>query len=463
VIITPLTGISVSMDTILLSHTRTITQGANHETSDYQLLILAPAHFADELEPLVVHKENMGIPTNLVTLEEIYQEMKQGRDKAEQIKYFIKTAIEEQSIQNVLLVGGKKGQLPVWYLPVRYVHMDNNWEPHYISDLYYADIYDQHGGFSSWDADGDGVYGEWRRGDYPEDPDINLNPDIAVGRLPCRNQLEVKIMVDKIIDYELNTFGQAWFTKMVVIAGDTYPEHHNPNWTGYEGELYGDEALNYMDDFTPIQLYTSDKTFTGPSDVITTVNQGCGFLYFVGHGNPMTWGNHPPDDDDFITGLSVYHMPQLKNKGEYPVCVVSGCHNCQFDVSIFNFFDKIKRYWGEFTPECWGWWITRNLGGGSIATIGCTALGHTKEDKDSFQGGINELEVEFFRQYGENNIETLGDVWLAALTWYLDTYPADWDTQAVSDSWVDVQVVQTWILFGDPTLRIGGYPENPSP
>ena len=105
--------------------------------------------------------------------------------------------------------------------------------------------------------------------------------------------------------------------------------------------------------------------------------------------------------------------------------------------------------------------MTRKIGGGAIATIGCTALGHTKEDKDiSFKGGINELEVQFFKQYGQNNIEMLGDTWNAAISWYIDTYPVYWEESEVDyllkESWVDAQVVQSWSLFGDPSLKIGG-------
>jgi len=91
------------------------------------------------------------------------------------------------------------------------------------------------------------------------------------------------------------------------------------------------------------------------------------------------------------------------------------------------------------------------------------ALGFTKEDKDSFTGGINELEVEFFKQYGQNHVEVLGDTWKAALEWYIDTYhvtESDWNTATVEDdAWVDVQIPQTWVLLGDPSLKIGGYPE----
>jgi len=432
--------------------------------SGFKFLIISPKKFVDELMPLVCHKYEVGVPTRLVTLSEIYDQMYwHGRDKAEKIKYFIKTAMEEWDIEYVLLVGGMKGQFPRWHVPVRYVNIDCDWEHRVLSDLYYADIYDSEGNFSSWDSDGDGIYGEWYYQETPEDKYIDLYPDIAIGRLPCRSEFEVKIMVNKIINYEKNTFGNTWFYDMIVCAGDTYPVSHDPKWVGNEGEYYGERALENMTGFNPIRLYTSDGTLSSAADVRNAVKEGCGFLYFVGHGNPKVWGNHPPDSEEVVRGLSVSNVHRLRNRNKLPVCVLSGCHDLQFDVSLFKIFNRTTRYHGEGCAECLGWRLTRKICGGSIATLGCTALGFTKEDKESFKGGINELEVEFFKQYGQNNVDVLGDTWKAAVEWYIDTYPAtenDWDNAtADDDAWVDIQIPQTWILFGDPTLKIGGYPE----
>ena len=72
-------------------------------------------------------------------------------------------------------------------------------------------------------------------------------------------------------------------------------------------------------------------------------------------------------------------------------------------------------------------------------------------------GGGNELEVNFFTQYSKNNKKILGEAWSSAISWYIDTYQVNWNTKSVSDSWIDAQVVETWVLFGDPSLHIGGY------
>jgi hypothetical protein len=429
------------------------------QESSFDLIIITPKSFTLWLKPLESHKNNMGVKTVIYPLENIYScSQNMGRDKAEKIKYFIKEAIEVWGIKYVLLVGGQIGQSRNWYLPARYVHTGNNWESEIISDLYYADVYDSEGGFSNWDSDGDGKYAEWWYGDQPEDKYIDYHPDVAVGRLPCRNFLEVKIMVDKIIEYEEPKSNEDWFNKFLVMAGDTYPEIHNPLWVGYEGEYYADRAIENMTGFSPTRLYTSDGSLTGYTDIVNSYNEGYGFVYFVGHGNPMSWSTHLPNSGKWIESFENLHISQLNNGNKLPICVIGGCHNLQFDVTILNYFDSVKRYRGEYTPECMGWWMARKIDGGNIATLGCTALGYTKEDKVLFKGGTEELEVQFFKQYGQNNVDILGDTWANAISWLIDTYPVPWDDSVLTnDSWIDSQVVQTWVLLGDPSLKIGGY------
>ena len=429
------------------------------ENLSYDLLIISPSYFVYELDPLVKHKQKYGVSSFIVSLDDIYDSYSSlDCDNAAKIKYFIKESIENFHIKYVLLVGGKKGQTSLWHCPVRYVHMENDWEEYhetrYLSDLYFADIYDKNGGFSSWDADNDGIYGEWYSDCIAEDGNIDLYPDVAVGRLPCRNIFEVRIMVDKIIDYETNTFGNSWFYDMFVFAGDTIPNTpfsltniHDKNISdiggdpNVEGEYYGEHAFFYMSDFKAYRYYTSNENFSFITDVINAFRNGAGFMYFVGHGSPQMWGTYLPYEEEFAIGLMNQVVHKLENDNRLPVVILSGCHCCQFDVSIFKIFDRTKREQMQGTFECLGWRLTRKINGGSIATIGSTGLGCIKEDKISMQGGSNELEVEFFKQYGQNKIDIIGDTWSEAISWYIDTYPVNWNTKALSDSWIDAQVV----------------------
>jgi hypothetical protein len=316
------------------------TNNSSIDDSICDLLIITPTIFKKALEPLKEHKNNHGIRTNIVTLDQIYHDIWYGRDNPEKIKLFIKKAFDETQIKYVLLVGNFRK------LPVRYVNNAdiNSNEPYFISELYYADIIDKNGSFSSWDTNNNGVYGEWN-GNKAQDKDIDLYPDVCVGRLACRNIIEVKIMVNKIITYETNTYGKEWFNRIVGVAGDTYPQGSYPFPTAdFEGEENVNIRISYMPGFENTTLFTSDGTLTGSKDVIREVNKGCGFLLFDGHGNPSVWSTHPPNDKSvWIDGLSTKTMSKLKNDNMLPICVVGGCHNLEFNVNIFRI---LNQSWG---------------------------------------------------------------------------------------------------------------------
>jgi len=200
--------------------------------ADFDLVIITTDKFTKDLEPLVEHKNDYGVSSFIKTTSEIYSEYS-GVDKPEQIKYFIKDAIEQYNIKYVLIVGGLNNLIwadPMdtenygekwWHVPVRWSNIDLD-EPGPVADLYYSDVYKEGGEFDDWNEDGDDLIGEWT---FTEQAD--LYPDVALGRLACRNNDEVRSVVDKIINYETNAYGSNWFEKMTVVAGDGFMDAEN--------------------------------------------------------------------------------------------------------------------------------------------------------------------------------------------------------------------------------------------
>jgi len=438
----------------------------------YDLLIITPSKFTKYLQPLVYHKNMCCVETKLVELEEVYDQMFwYGRDQQEKIKYFIKDAVENWGITYVLLVGGIKGQTFSWDLPVRYsrvVPLDEQEyaERSFISDLYFADIYDGEGAFSSWDSNHDNMFAVWNEF-YKEEMD--LYPDVYLGRLPCRTVREVRIMVNKIINYEKDKCDENWFNNLLLVAGDSYNDTNHFN----EGELIAEEAIGQMPDFTPVKVYASEQDINRKT-VNDAMNQGSGFAYFCGHGNPKSWTTHfPPNGTEWTTGYTIRDMMFLKNREKLPIAVVGGCHNAQFDVTMSNIIKGIQedglhyfspksgsagRFWySEWVPNCWAWWLTSKIGGGAIATIANTGLG-THGDGDSDNNSIADylevldgwLELRFLKLYGEEHYDILGENHGETLTGYLHRFLGD-------EAKMDVKMVQQWELFGDPSLKIGGY------
>jgi hypothetical protein len=472
--------------------------------SSYDMVIITPFRFIKPLQVLAQHKNNFGIRTLIKPIHEIYQQFN-GLDKPEKIKYFIKYAMDNWGISYVLLVGGLKSIIYSnprddinqgtfdWFIPVRYTNLkenDTTYDPGFIADLYYADIYDAEGNFSDWDTNDDGVYGKWSNDPNPRDnpnkpnqlinpnappPDdtdiIDFYPDIFIGRLPCRNLAEVTIMVSKIINYETSPAEPSWFNRMVVVGGDPYDD---VGTNIIEGEEICNKALEYMNDVVEVKLYGSNQYIDPRAtpisrNIIREINKGCGFLLLDGHGSPGWWNTFWPYQFDKLIvngGLSIYQFPLLMNGRKLPICVVGGCHNALFNISLITSIidnDNSKKMWsyGMPVPECWAWALTSKAYGGTIATIGSTGLGYEADGEhgDIDGDGIVEpdcvevlggyLETEFFNLVS-NKVMYLGDAWGGAISQYLNQHPA-----FMNQSYA--KTIEQWVLIGDPSLRIGGY------
>jgi hypothetical protein len=456
-------------NTAHLSITYDLPTTETSAVDDYKLVIIAPKDFSEALQPLVAHKISKGMTTKLVTRDDICDSVyftAEGRDCAEEMKYFIKNAFDQWGTKYILLVGGRYGGImnEKWWVPVRYTNLDDGaeWEGGYLSDLYFVDLYDAGGNFSSWDSNNNGIFAEWNSKGKDK---IDMYPDLSIGRLACKNVDEVNTLVNKIVTYETTTVGKEWFKKMVVVGGDSAPDEGDPY---YEGEEENNLALEYMTGFEGVRLWTSNGNFTGPQDVINGISAGCGFLFFDGHGNPMSWSTHPPNNESvWINGLQVKDMPNLQNGEQLPVTVCGGCHNGQFNTSLLNIikgiiqerFQYFKwKYWlGEWTPECWAWKLISVKNGGSIATMAYTGLDWFQtgdENRDGIPDCNQRLagytNTQFFKNYGVNNRTILGQAHTQALIDYLNAYPPMLDK-------LDCKTVQEFVLLGDPSLQIGGY------
>ena len=402
----------------------------------YDMVLIAPSHYSKVVQSFLDHKNSIGIKTILKTVESIDDEF-QGYDLQEKIKNFIKTAYDTWDIKYALLIGNTLQN------PPRYCYNNDsyhNMEPCFMSDLYFADLYDDQQIFSSWDSDHDGLYGEWN-GQSAEDHNISLTPEIAVGRLPCHNRFELSVMIRKIIQYEKRPEDSEWFYNFIVAGGDTYSTatgHNGSQYNTIEGEVYSEEAIQAMPGFEPVRLWASKGTLTS-FNIVHAMNKGCGFVYFLGHGSHMVWLTYPPNSSRSVGYFSTLMMPLLINGGKLPICLVSACQNCYFDLRF---------------QDCWGWKFADKRFGGAIATIGCTGLSWLGIEYGG--GGNNWMNLRFFKEYA-NGTEILGDVWKNAICAYLDEFPIDWDTPNGGMYSLDAKTVQEWVLLGDPSLKIGGY------
>lgn len=414
---------------------------------EYKLIILAPEQFKKPLETLVEHKNKHDMYSKLVTLDEIYQDTYfevDGYDNAEEIKYFISNAFKNWGTEYVLLVGS------INKFPIRMTWMGTgNYEQTPLTDLYYADLFFGDGSFCSWDSNNNGYYGEISHG--TQDDLVDLYPDVYVGRLACNNLFEVNTVVDKIIQYEEGAYGEEWADKIILIGGDTHSSHN----TFLEGEYLIERVAEATPNLNHVMLRTSDSTYSA-SALNDAINDGAGFVCYSGHGFETGLGTHPPMSEEWIS-YQFYNLFGLKNKNRLPIVFFSACLTARLDYNILNFFADMIYYLSQKArlekPDldfpilypCFAWSMASKANGGAIATIGATRLAYSMIDPSGVHGGCGFLALKFFESLSKSDY--LGEMFVSAKNEYLE-----------NSSWRDPLTVEEFILLGDPSLKIGGYP-----
>ncbi len=398
---------------------------------EYQLLVISPGEFAGDIQPLVDHKIKRNISTKLVLLDEIYNGVYfpvEGGDDAEKIKYFIRNAVENWGTTFVLLVGG------IEWIPSRETHIvvSSSDQEVFVSDLYYADIYNASGGFSSWDTNNNSVFAEYNWFNHSDE--LDLYPDVYLGRLACVNRDEVRGVVGKIIEYEDNkAYTQDWFTRLIVVGGDSFPDDSSGI---NEGEFVNEAVIKIMDGFIPDKIWDSNGRLSGyspsgVSEITTAFEKGAGFVDFSGHGAPSVYATHRHNSSVWIPtptgGLYSYQVLDFHNHGMYPIVITGAC--------------SVGKYSEDY--ECFSWSFVSNPYGGGIASMGATALGYAYVGRYVTYGLIEGMTTSMFKAYKRGAL-TFGEIWVDGLNLYLRRHLTAGDYKTILE----------WQPFGDPSLAV---------
>lgn len=409
---------------------------ASQISSNYDMVIICPPDFTSVIQPLIDHKNQVGIKTTFVTTTEIYQRYN-GRDYAEQIKFFIKDMMEQFHIKYVLLLGD------IQYIPIRKSAV--TWDyfgsivvQDVITDYYYEDIYDINKSFSSWDSNNNDIFSEVQMitRDMEDNETfhyidtIDLIPDVNVGRLPCSSIKEVELSINKIITYETETYGSEWFNRIILIGGDTFPNIGDMS----EGEFVTDSISAIMHEFESIKLWTSLGTYS-PLKINKEINKGAGFLTYSGHGFQYGFGTSAFNDNK----LRYYYTPYIfgiQNNIKYPIMYFDACLTASLDYSLYN----------QNIP-CFAWALAKKPFGGAIACIGSTRVGYGGFEGDPLGAGSPCLNYLFFKSYSPGI--TISEMFTQAKRKYIE--------EVWIEGFQDCLTLQEFILIGDPSLKIGGY------
>jgi hypothetical protein len=236
-----------------------------------EYLIITSAQVAPGFYPFLLWKNQIGIPTDMVLIEDILSSTA-GGDPAEQLRNYLMEAYNE-GVRYILLGGHPD------IVPIRYLYPGNvtNYVPdlgvQQISDLYFADL------TGEWDADGDGVWGE----SYHDQPDIY--PELYVGRVPASTAEQASVWSHKVILHEKNPGDgdPSYLTKALIISADQMRD------LGQQDVLADMMPGNFTVDATRLieQPSGNDPSPISPTaaHVIEVMQEGWGFISNLNHGD----------------------------------------------------------------------------------------------------------------------------------------------------------------------------------
>jgi hypothetical protein len=260
-----------------------------------EYLLLVHENLVDMYGLLQDWKTRKGVPATIVTVQDVYATYP-GRDNPERLRNCIKDYYLNHSTVWVTLT------MSVPRVEIRgcYGRVGDTVDDGIPCDLYFADM------DGDWNSDGDGLWGETT-------DDVDLYPDVYVGRLPGNTGGQSEPTIEKVLTYEgcydLPTDYQLDMLFLAEFA---------------DAQTNGALAKNLIDTesvparFDPItKLYESSGNLNHGS-AMDALNSGMGLINHDGHGNTDLLSIGP-------SILTSSDMEALTNAPRYSVFYTVAC------------------------------------------------------------------------------------------------------------------------------------------
>jgi len=384
-----------------------------------EFIIITTEGLKGELKPLYDWRNRQGVPTSIVTVEDILIEYPPGPDPADSIRAFLKDTFEIEEVLRMVLLAGDWDLVPT----KRVVDSDpyGGWDDGYIpADSYYSCL------DGTWDLDGDGLYGEI--GDMED-----IIPDIEVSRLAINDPGTWEGKVDQLIEYDLGSADRPWADNAVLAAAHTHNEgdgsaHSDYLWEKYLKATYG-RRTDLFEDTDTLSINSIDNAAA----------DGCGLVQFVDHGGPTVWC------DNYGAGV-VYRdrdARDLENDPYLPVVSTLAC--------LTTWFDDTSGCPSQRFDECIGESFTENVEGGAIGYIGSSRTSVGILGANRYLPYDNGLQEDYARQIGGLKEQCLGRSFTRAKEHYAEVWGGQFDNinnAEVACCWLE------YTLLGDPSSII---------
>ncbi|MEM6259444.1 MAG: C25 family cysteine peptidase [Planctomycetota bacterium] len=307
------------------------------------VLLITDESLADAWQPFANFKTRIGLPTEIVTVQTIGKSYA-GEDIQAKIRACVLDYIDGKQARYIILGGdSKSGETPAavrraggqaqalndgrGLVPDR----DTPHRPH--ARLAYRDIptdlYYLSPGDHDWDANNDGVYGDWandmRAVAYTHPSGASL------GRIPVRTSEDVAAYTDKVIAYETRYPGGGFASTILYTntVGHSEPKVRK-SWDTHLSKVWeGGKALRFFHTETDWDGDQRGDYSLRTDNWIDRLNaKSAGKMHMHGHGMPGYW---VLEDDGGHTKCDARVVEKLTNEDAYLVMTTVSCFTGMFD------------------------------------------------------------------------------------------------------------------------------------
>ena len=238
-------------------------------TERYDYVVITNGALASAFQPLLQEKAARGLTTRLVTTDWIaanYSGTETG-DLADKIRHFLRDSYARHGTRYVLLGGDQE------IIPARavYAAVGSTVDTGLATDMYYA-LLD-----GPWNGDGDALWGE--PNDGAGGGDVDLVPDVAVGRAPVSNLTEARNFVAKTVRYATTAHPNA---TTALLLGE---QLDGITFGGVSSQIIRDRTI--PNDWTVDTLYDTPSRAWTRSEVTAQLNASPNLVHHLGHANSV--------------------------------------------------------------------------------------------------------------------------------------------------------------------------------
>ena len=240
--------------------------------SPVDCVILAPDSLADVFQELADYQTRVGIPTVVRPISLIRAADPRSNDLPQAIRSFLRAARDSWGVRWVILAGDHEA------IPLRTVEVAFSVTEEIASDAYYADL------DGTWDGNGNGIYGEVA-------DSLDMDPDLAVGRLSATTRAEARVLIDKTLRYAVQPRLPA-LERHLTLAEVLFPTTWEPGQlVQVDGAVQG-ESLRVRTPgcATMDRLYENHTAYPGTAPLsaasaLAALSRGYGIVNHIGHGS----------------------------------------------------------------------------------------------------------------------------------------------------------------------------------